>query len=72
MPSDLENLATVKSQIIQRLLEITTNPQPSYSLDGESVSWGDYQRLLLDQLKGIREQIALEGAPYELATVAMS
>ena len=72
MPSDLDNLTTIKSQIIQRLADITANPKPSYSLDGESVSWSEYQRLLMDQLKSIREQIALEGAPYELVTVAMS
>lgn len=70
MPTDLQNLATAKSNLISTLASITANPQPSYSLDGESVSWADYQRMLTDQIKAINELIAIEGSPYELRTVA--
>ena len=42
MPSDLEQLSTIRSQTLAILAEMTANPKPSYTLDGQTVSWGDY------------------------------
>ena len=42
MPSDLEQLQTVRSQTLAILADVTANPKPSYTLDGQTVSWGDY------------------------------
>ena len=42
MPSDLEQLQTIRSQTLAILAEMTANPKPSYTLDGQTVSWGDY------------------------------
>ena len=42
MPSDLEQLSTILSQTLAIIAEMTANPKPSYTLDGQTVSWGDY------------------------------
>lgn len=65
MPTDAEQLATIKSQILANLVDLTENPKPTYDIDGQKIAWGDYQRMLFDQLKNINEQIANE-TPYEI------
>lgn len=45
--TDAENIALIKSQTLARIVEITAAPKPSYSIDGQSVSWNEY----LAQLK---------------------
>lgn len=47
MPSDAELVRTIKSQTLQIISDITQSPKPSYSIDGERVSWNDY----LDRLR---------------------
>jgi hypothetical protein len=67
MPSNAENLATIKSNILATLAEIT-NPATrkiSYSVDGQSVSWTEYQRLLMEQLRSVNELLQSE-TPYEI------
>jgi pyruvate-formate lyase-activating enzyme len=35
-------VATIKAQALERISEITAQPKPTYSIDGQSVSWGEY------------------------------
>ena len=42
MPTDLEQIAQIRTQTLALLAEITASPKPSYALDGQQVSWGDY------------------------------
>ena len=42
MPTDLEQLQTIRSQTLARIAEITVQPKPTYELDGQSVAWSDY------------------------------
>jgi len=42
MPSDLEQLQTILSQTLARIAEVTAEPKPSYTLDGQHVAWADY------------------------------
>ena len=42
MADDLEQLRMIHSQTLALVAEITANPKPSYALDGQSISWGDY------------------------------
>ena len=50
------------------MAEITANPKPSYSIDGQSISWAEYHRLLVDLIKSTGELIQLEGSPFEYST----
>jgi len=60
--SVLDDLQTAKSQVATRLREITAERKPSYDIDGQRVSWGEYHRVLLSQLKGLSLQIEYEQA----------
>ena len=42
MPTDAEQLATIKSQTLALIVSLTTDPKPSNAIDGQQVSWGDY------------------------------
>ncbi len=65
--SDATNLATIKSQIIARLVEITASPKPSYMVDGQSVQWSAYFNALTSKLTEINALIAAE-SPVEVTS----
>jgi hypothetical protein len=50
MATDAENIATIKSNALATLAEITASPKPSYNIDGQSVSWTEYQKMLMEQV----------------------
>lgn len=72
MATDLVNLQTTKSQLITTLADLTLNPKINYSLDGQSISWLDYQRFILEQIKVINYLIQVESGPFQLETQAWS
>lgn len=72
MATVLENLETTQANIAAILVQITTNPKPTYSIDGQSVSWESYFKTLTDQLKAINELIAVQSGPFEYRTQAVS
>jgi hypothetical protein len=70
--SEAENLQTAIDNVAAKLAEVTANPKPSYSIDGQSVSWGEYYRMLTGHLKELREaKIAADG-PFERNVVGWS
>ena len=71
MPTEAQQLATIKEQILQNLADVTANPKPSYNIDGQQIGWTDYQRLLLEQLEKINIQIATY-LPWEQHSVGYS
>lgn len=46
MPDDSQTLTTIRSQTLALLAQITAQPKPSYSIDGQQVSWESYLRQL--------------------------
>jgi hypothetical protein len=42
MPSDQEQIETIKSLALAQLVELRASPKPSYNLGGQSVSWETY------------------------------
>lgn len=55
MPTTLEQaLANIETKI----LAISANPKPNYSIDGQSVSYGDWMKQLLQQKRMLEEEIA--------------
>jgi len=59
------DLETALEQIAARILEITESPKPSYSVDGQSVSWDAYLRTLIDSYERIKKQLQSED-PFEV------
>lgn len=65
--ADVDDLKTIKAQVLAILKDITTNPKPSYVIDGQAVRWSEYQRMLLSQIQGLNDLIAAE-EPFEVIT----
>ncbi len=42
MPTDLQQIAAVKSQTLAILADLTADPKPTYTIDGQTVAWGEY------------------------------
>jgi hypothetical protein len=63
MASDLENMQTALANVSAKIAEITANVKPSYSIDGQSVSWSEYYRSLMDTRKAIIDAIN-QAYPY--------
>lgn len=69
--SDLENLKVALSNLVAALLTATTPPLAiSYSIEGQSVSYGDYIRMLTEAIKALHELI-VSFEPYELRSSAI-
>ena len=65
MPSDLEQLHTIKSQSLAVIAQITATPKPTYQIDGQTVSWGDYLSKLQATIDWAEAKLA--GAePFEI------
>jgi len=42
MPTDLQQIAAVKSQTLAILADLTADPKPTYTIDGQMVAWSEY------------------------------
>ena len=65
MPTDIEQIVTVKSQTLARIAEITAEPKPTYQIDGQLVSWGNYLLQLQQTVDWCNRKLAAE-APFEI------
>jgi hypothetical protein len=65
--SDSETIATIKSQTLALISDITANPKPSYSIDGQQVAWNEYLRQLQTTVEWCDRRLAT-AEPLELHT----
>lgn len=65
MPTDIEQIVLVKSQTLDRMAEITAEPKPTYQIDGQLVSWGNYLLQLQRTVDWCNEKLVGE-APFEV------
>ena len=65
MPTDLETALTNIRALIK---EITAAPKPNYSVDGQSVKWGDYLTQLLKAERQLVDAVQSEDGPFEERT----
>lgn len=69
MPTDLEQIATIKTQTLARIVEITAQPKPTYDVDGQKVAWESYLKQLQSTVTWCDAQLS-GGEPFEEATAA--
>lgn len=50
MATNAENLATIKSNALATLATISADPKPSYSIGDRTISWTEYQEMLMKQV----------------------
>ncbi len=65
MPSDLEQIRTIKSQTLAIIAELTANPKPTYQIDGQAVSWNDYLKNLQATVDWCERKLAGQ-EPFEI------
>ena len=68
MATRAANLQTALNNTAERLADLTANPKPSYSVDGESWSWSEYLSMLIDKQEALRKalQAATNGGAFEV------
>jgi hypothetical protein len=52
--------------VIDRINEVTANPKPDYSVDGESYSWSSYLAMLNRQLFVMEQSRQRADGPFEV------
>jgi len=60
---------TIKSQTLSLIAEMTANPKPSYSIDGQIVQWSDYLKQLRATVEWCDQQMARDDAGVEEISV---
>lgn len=68
MATDAENIATIKSQTLALITSLTLNPKPTYTIDGQTVSWGDYLKQLRDTVAWCDQQLQ-NTSPFEITSM---
>lgn len=46
MPNDRKQIETIRSLALTQLVDLRAAPKPTYTIDGQSVSWESYVRSL--------------------------
>lgn len=59
------SLKKSRDNILTLIEEITTDPKPSYSIDGQKVDWAQYLKQLQESLKAIEENLEDKDGLYE-------
>jgi hypothetical protein len=67
MATAAQNLQTAVDNISAKIAEVSANPKPNYSIDGQSVSHADYFRMLTEQY-GVLNELIAAGTPFEITT----
>ncbi len=63
--SDADQIRAIKTQTLALLAELTANPKPTYSLDGQMVSWNAYLARLQATVDWCDRKLAGE-EPFEV------
>ncbi len=71
MPTNAENIATIKSNLLTALATESASPKPSYSIDGQQVDWNGYRASLLKQIADLDAILAAAAGPWEVADVML-
>lgn len=50
MATAQQEIQTIRTQTLALLKDVTLSPKPNYSVEGRSVSWGDYMKQLRDTI----------------------
>jgi len=46
MPTDRQQIETIRTQTLAQLVELRANPKPTYTIDGQTVAWESYVKSL--------------------------
>lgn len=66
------DIAQAIANISQTIKEITANPKPNYTVDGQTVNWADYLDTLTTKLQSLLKTQQLLGGPFQRMTRIIS
>lgn len=73
MATDVENLATALTRVRQQLADLVAEPvRPDYGIEGQSVSWSQRYKTLIDMEKSLVEALVRAGGPFEVHVAGYS
>jgi len=61
----IDDLNTAINQVAATIKDITLNPKPDYSVNGQSVSWASYLSMLTDQITKLQQAQQTLAGPYQ-------
>ena len=67
--ADREQIESIRSQTLAQLVDLRANPKPTYSIDGQTVSWTDYVRALQETVDWCDAKL-IGLAPFEIQSQA--
>ena len=67
--SDREQIESIRSQTLAQLADLRANPKPTYSIDGQTVSWTDNVRALQETVDWCDAKL-IGLAPFEIQSQA--
>lgn len=63
-----DDIATAINQVAAIIKDVTANPKPDYSVNGQSISWGSYLDMLTRQLEGLQKAQQNLAGPWQRIT----
>ena len=67
MSTEADQIALIRTQTLSRLEELRASPKPSYTLDGQQVSWTEYAKSLEQTIDWCDRKL-VESEPFEFKT----
>jgi len=65
MPTDAEQIATIRSGLLAALATESANPKPSYNIDGQQVDWNGYRTAILGQIAALNTLLSAATGVFE-------
>lgn len=56
--SVIDSLRTARANYAAQLEQLSASPKPTYNVDGQSFSWTEYQKFLLESIDDLNKRIA--------------
>lgn len=63
--ADADTIKTIKTQLLQIKLDLTAQPKPTYTIDGQTVQWTEYLAQVNKEIEWCDKQLAGE-EPFEI------
>ena len=64
MSTEIQQIALIRTQTLSQLEDLRADPKPSYSIDGQSVSWVEYTDSLQQTIDWCDQKL-VDGEPFE-------
>lgn len=65
MATEAEDLAAAILLVTAKIRELVANPKPSYSIDGQSVSWGTFYKDQVELRNQLKAALVNAEGPWE-------